>query len=261
MTLALADFRTAILALLDDPGLARYTNVSVDEGLRWAIVEYAAAGNANHNIKNLDGAVTTTLPAANSVNVEVGSAGYCALMRSISRTEMINLNHAVVENLRKTADRYLTEFYRVLGVYSSGFAEKKAYQVLTAASATAAASALVAATTARDTALAGYVTARDTALAANVTARDAALAVDKLALEAAKAANVTARDTALNVDRVALLKLKFKNSGATDKALMSIAEQFKSAFEAGLERAAQRKPAVGEPNTSAWNDAWHGWGQ
>ena len=250
MTLALADFRTAILALLDDPGLARYTNVSVDEGLRWAIVEYAAAGNANHNIKNLDGAVTTTLPAANSVNVEVGSAGYCALMRSISRTEMINLNHAVVENLRKTADRYLTEFYRVLGVYSSGFAEKKAYQVLTAASATAAASALVAATTARDTALAGYV-----------TARDAALAVDKLALEAAKAANVTARDTALDVDRMALLKLKFKNSGTTDKALMSIAERFKSAFEAGLERAARRKPAVGEPDASAWNDAWHGWGQ
>ena len=228
MTLALADFRTAILALLDDPGLARDTNVSVDEGLRWAIVEYAAAGNANHNIKNLDGAVTTTLPAANSVNVEVGSAGYCALMRSISRTEMINLNHAVVENLRKTADRYLTEFYRVLGVYSSGFAEKKAYQVLTAASATAAASALVAATTARDTALAGYV---------------------------------TARDAALDTDRVALLKLKFKNSGATDKALMSIAERFKSAFEAGLERAARRKPAVGEPDTSAWNDAWHGWGQ
>ena len=217
MTLALADFRTAILALLDDPGLARYTNVSVDEGLRWAIVEYAAAGNANHNIKNLDGAVTTTLPAANSVNVEVGSAGYCALMRSISRTEMINLNHAVVENLRKTADRYLTEFYRVLGVYSSGFAEKKAYQVLTAASATAAASALVAAT--------------------------------------------TARDAALDTDRVALLKLKFKNSGTTDKALMSIAERFKSAFEAGLERAARRKPAVGEPDTSAWNDAWHGWGQ
>ena len=228
MAFALADFRTAILALLDDPGLARYTNVSVDEGLRWAIVEYAAAGNANHNIKNLDGAVTTTLPAADSVNVEVGSAGYCALMRSISRTEMINLNHAVVENLRKTADRYLTEFYRVLGVYSSGFAEKKAYQVLTAASATAAASALVAATTARDTALAGYV---------------------------------TARDAALDTDRVALLKLKCKNSGATDKALMSIAERFKSAFEAGLERAARRKPAVGEPDTSAWNDAWHGWGQ
>ena len=228
MTLALADFRTAILALLDDPGLARYTNVSVDEGLRWAIVEYAAAGNANHNIKNLDGAVTTTLPAANSVNVEVGSAGYCALMRSISRTEMINLNQAVADNLRKTANRYLTEFYRVLGVYSSGFAEKKAYQVLTAASATAAASALVAATTTRDTALAGYV---------------------------------TARDAALDTDRVALLKLKFKNSGTTDKALMSIAERFKSAFEAGLERAARRKPAVGEPDTSAWNDAWHGWGQ
>jgi len=228
MAFALADFRTAILALLDDPGLARYTNASVDEGLRWAIVEYAAAGNANHDIKDLDGAVTTTLPAADSVNVEVGSAGYCALMRSISRTEMINLNHAVVENLRKTADRYLTEFYRVLGVYSRGFAEKKAYQVLTAASATAAASALVAATTARDTALAGYV---------------------------------TARDAALDTDRVALLKLKFKNSGTTDKALMSIAERFKSAFEAGLERAARRKPAVGEPDTSAWNDAWHGWGQ
>ena len=214
MTLALADFRTAILALLDDPGLARYTSVSVDEALRWAIVEYAAAGNANYDIKDLDGAVTTTLPAADSVNVEVGAAGYCALIRSISRTETINLNQAVADNLRKTADRYLTEFYRVLGVYSSGYAEKKAYQILTAASATDA----VAAT--------------------------------------------TARDTALEADREALLKLKFKNSGAADKALLVIAGQFKAAFEAGLERAARRKPAVGEPDTRAWNDVWHdAWGQ
>jgi len=214
MTLALADFRTAILALLDDPGLARYTNASVDEALRWAIVEYAAAGNANYDIKDLDGAVTTTLPAADSVNVEVGAAGYCALIRSISRTETINLNQAVADNLRKTADRYLTEFYRVLGVYSSGYAEKKAYQILTAASATDA----VAAT--------------------------------------------TARDTALEADREALLKLKFKNSGAADKALLVIAGQFKAAFEAGLERAARRKPAVGEPDTRAWNDVWHdAWGQ
>jgi len=214
MTLALADFRTAILALLDDPGLARYTNASVDEALRWAIVEYAAAGNANYDIKDLDGAVTTTLPAADSVNVEVGTAGYCALIRSISRTETINLNQAVADNLRKTADRYLTEFYRVLGVYSSGYAEKKAYQILTAASATDA----VAAT--------------------------------------------TARDTALEADREALLKLKFKNSGAADKALLVIAGQFKAAFEAGLERAARRKPAVGEPDTRAWNDVWHdAWGQ
>ena len=215
MTLALADFRTAILVLLDDPGLARYTNASVDEALRWAIVEYAAAGNANYDIKDLDGAVTTTLPAADSVNVEVGAAGYCALIRSISRTETINLNQAVADNLRKTADRYLTEFYRVLGVYSSGYAEKKAYQILTAASATDA----VAAT--------------------------------------------TARDTALEADREALLKLKFKNSGAADKALLVIAGQFKAAFEAGLERAARRKPAVGEPDTRAWNDVWHddAWGQ
>jgi len=214
MTLALADFRTAILALLDDPGLARYTNALVDEALRWAIVEYAAAGNANYDIKDLDGAVTTTLPAADSVNVEVGAAGYCALIRSISRTETINLNQAVADNLRKTADRYLTEFYRVLGVYSSGYAEKKAYQILTAASATDA----VAAT--------------------------------------------TARDTALEADREALLKLKFKNSGAADKALLVIAGQFKAAFEAGLERAARRKPAVGEPDTRAWNDVWHdAWGQ
>ena len=214
MTLALADFRTAILALLDDPGLARYTNASVDKALRWAIVEYAAAGNANYDIKDLDGAVTTTLPAADSVNVEVGTAGYCALIRSISRTETINLNQAVADNLRKTADRYLTEFYRVLGVYSSGYAEKKAYQILTAASATDA----VAAT--------------------------------------------TARDTALEADREALLKLKFKNSGAADKALLVIAGQFKAAFEAGLERAARRKPAVGEPDTRAWNDVWHdAWGQ
>ena len=218
MTLALADFRTAILVLLDDPGLARYTNASVDEALRWAIVEYAAAGNANYDIKDLDGAVTTTLPAADSVNVEVGTAGYCALIRSISRTETINLNQAVADNLRKTADRYLTEFYRVLGVYSSGYAEKKAYQILTAASATDAAAALAAATTARDTALAA--------------------------------------------DREALLKLKFKNSGAADKALLVIAGQFKAAFEAGLERAARRKPAVGEPDTRAWNDVWHdAWGQ
>jgi len=214
MTLALADFRTAILALLDDPGLARYTNASVDEALRWAIVEYAAAGNANYDIKDLDGAVTTTLPAADSVNVEVGTAGYCALIRSISRTETINLNQAVADNLRKTADRYLTEFYRVLGVYSSGYAEKKAYQILTAASATDAAAA------------------------------------------------TTARDTALEADREALLKLKFKNSGAADKALLVIAGQFKAAFEAGLERAARRKPAVGEPDTRAWNDVWHdAWGQ
>jgi len=214
MTLALADFRTAILALLDDPGLARYTNALVDEALRWTIVEYAAAGNANYDIKDLDGAVTTTLPAADSVNVEVGAAGYCALIRSISRTETINLNQAVADNLRKTADRYLTEFYRVLGVYSSGYAEKKAYQILTAASATDA----VAAT--------------------------------------------TARDTALEADREALLKLKFKNSGAADKALLVIAGQFKAAFEAGLERAARRKPAVGEPDTRAWNDVWHdAWGQ
>ena len=218
MTLALADFRTAILALLDDPGLARYTNALVDEALRWAIVEYAAAGNANYDIKDLDGAVTTTLPAADSVNVEVGAAGYCALIRSISRTETINLNQAVADNLRKTADRYLTEFYRVLGVYSSGYAEKKAYQILTAASATDAAAALAAAT--------------------------------------------TARDTALEADREALLKLKFKNSGAADKALLVIAGQFKAAFEAGLERAARRKPAVGEPDTRAWNDVWHdAWGQ
>jgi len=228
MTLALADFRTAILALLDDPGLARYTNASVDEALRWAIVEYAAAGNANYDIKDLDGAVTTTLPAADSVNVEVGTAGYCALIRSISRTETINLNQAVADNLRKTADRYLTEFYRVLGVYSSGYAEKKAYQILTAASATDAAAALAAATTARDT---------------------------------AKAAATTARDTALAADREALLKLKFKNSGAAE-ALLVIAGQFKAAFEAGLERAARRKPAVGEPDTRAWNDVWHdAWGQ
>jgi hypothetical protein len=40
---ALAAFRTAVLALLDDPTSARYSSAQIDQALRWALNEYATA--------------------------------------------------------------------------------------------------------------------------------------------------------------------------------------------------------------------------
>lgn len=38
---ALASYRTAVLQLLDDTGLLRYTNLQVDQALRWALGQYS----------------------------------------------------------------------------------------------------------------------------------------------------------------------------------------------------------------------------
>ena len=43
--------------------------------------------------------------------------------------------------------------------------------------------------------------------------------------------------------------------------LMVAAESFKTAFFAGLAHAAKKRAAVGEPDTRAWNDNYHGWDQ
>jgi len=60
------------------------------------------------------------------------------------------------------------------------------------------------------------------------------------------------------VGRVETINL---NQDVSDN-LDQLKDTFKAAFEAGLERAARRKPAVGEPDTRAWNDVWHdAWGQ
>jgi len=40
-----------------------------------------------------------------------------------------------------------------------------------------------------------------------------------------------------------------------------LATRLYSTFQAGLDRAARRSAAVGEPDTRAWNDQYHSWGQ
>lgn len=40
-----------------------------------------------------------------------------------------------------------------------------------------------------------------------------------------------------------------------------MATRFYSTFQAGLDRAARRSAAISEPDTRAWNDQYHSWGQ
>jgi len=40
-----------------------------------------------------------------------------------------------------------------------------------------------------------------------------------------------------------------------------IAEQYKTAFKAGITQAQRRQAPVSEPDTRAWNDQYHSWGQ
>src|SRR5512137_2066171 len=62
--LALADYRTRVLALLDDAGSSRFTSAQVDAALRWALLTY---NQRRANIKtyslDTDGNQTLELPA------------------------------------------------------------------------------------------------------------------------------------------------------------------------------------------------------
>ncbi len=273
----LSDFQTDILALLDDPDQSRYTDASINEGLRWALLQYVQAYPSNeYAIKDLDGAGNTTLAPEDQKNVQVGAAGYCMLIRTISRAETINLNQEAVADLRATADKYITEFKKVLGLFSITYDEQLALETARAANATTAAAALVAATTARDTALAGYQTARDAALDVDNVAAASALVAATTARDTALANYALARDAALDADNVAAASAKAaadlalqaaktaadlnaQDARINAKELRTMAVSFKLAFDLGLAQAARRRPPVSNPSTAAWNDDYHSW--
>lgn len=222
---ALADYETAILALLDDASNARYTNLQVDEALRWAVIQYVEAKPAAvYAIKDLDAAATTTLLAVDTVNVQVGAAGYAMLMRSISRSESINMQPEVAAQLRATSEIFLAEFKKILDLYSNEYSEKLALE---------------------------------TAKYAAETIRDAALDTDNIAMQTQKAAAdialKAAGETAKYAADIALQAAKADNSFNK-----SMSNHFEEAFKFGLLNAA-RQPFPSVPDCRKWNDEWQGW--
>jgi len=243
MTLAIADFRTSILALLDDPGKVRYTDVSVDQALRWALIEYIEAKPGSPiAINGLDGANSTTLAAGDSTNIQVGAAGYCALMRSISHAETINLQPEVATQLRVLAETYLSEFKKILDLYSSQYAEKLALDT---------------AKYAADIALqdAGNVddVAMETAKYTHQLALDNAKYAADLAAQAAKADSDVSMQAAKAENDVTVAALKMINPSY--RALAAI---FQTSFESGLANLARRRFPTSEPLSHGWDDQWAG---
>jgi hypothetical protein len=178
MSLVLADFETAILALLDDPDTLRYTLETVDEGLRWSLVQYhLAKPGEDYEIEGLDGAPATTLAEEDSVNVQIGAAGYAALMRSVSHAETINVAPEVAKQLLEIAHHFIVDFKSALSLYPEEYVQALALEAVRAVNALA----LQAARADDETALQGVKAQDDIDLQA---ARDA----DNVAMQALEAA-------------------------------------------------------------------------
>ena len=194
---AIAVFRTAVLALLDDPTNVRYTSAQVDQGLRQALQEYSLAnpraalynvdGNGNyrfelpadfqpiqitgvelhdatanpqcpilfyaynqdsqwimetkdtlvkvgqsidisygayHTIDGLDSGAGTTIPAEDEAALEMGAAGFAAIMRAVSRSESVNLQPDVTKALLDLSVAFLEAFHAsIYHVRMAAFAE------------------------------------------------------------------------------------------------------------------------------------------
>jgi hypothetical protein len=194
---ALAAYRTAVLALLDDPTPSLYTTAQIDQALRQALLVYSnarppllvynvdgsdtyrivmpadfqptrvvraeyhdptidpqtkvmvyafnqdsqwyvdtygrriAVGESLdivyfgtlHTIDDLDSAAGTTVPEQDEGIVQLGAAGYAALMRAHSRTESNNLQPSVATRLLELGRQYLDDFsYQLKPVPKSLFA-------------------------------------------------------------------------------------------------------------------------------------------
>lgn len=180
---AIAAYRTAILALLDDASKVRYTDNQVDQAIRQTLVEYSQAHplvatynadgydtyrfelpvefqpmaimdvqlhdetvnppvsllfaafcqdsqwiletkdylvsadetvdivySTTHLIDGLDDGDTTTIPAEDESAVQMGAAGYAALMRAVSRSETVNLQPGVQKALLDLSTAFLASF-------------------------------------------------------------------------------------------------------------------------------------------------------
>ena len=63
-TIAIAAYRTKVLAILDDAAQARYTSTQVDEGMRLALLEYSRARALERTYQfSADGSQRFTMPA------------------------------------------------------------------------------------------------------------------------------------------------------------------------------------------------------
>jgi hypothetical protein len=233
----LTEFREAILILLDDANQLRYADVLIDSALRWAIIEFRGAKpSEGYDIQGLDGAVSTTLDEEYQTFVCLGAAGYCALQRSISRTEIPNINSSVVANLRELSDMYLTQFRVGLGINSQAFIDALELQGVK--------------------------------FAYNLELQDAKF-VDNLALQDAKSTDNLALQDAKSTDNLLLrsadatYKFELENFRVRNKDVFknyqSIAAHYKMAFDLGLADAARQRGPAAKPSTAAWNDPWHGW--
>jgi hypothetical protein len=247
MTLALADFRTAVFALLDDTGKALYADAQVDASLRWALAELNLATTQTYTISSLDGAGATTVPANYSGPVSVGAAGWCALSRALSHVNTNNLQADMTEELRAIGQYYIDDFYKTISpeLASDALALQAARAeddiALQAArhddeleTQEADLQAKIDLQTAEDVAN----LARQNAKAADAIALQAARDADNVAMQVARAAAATALQT--QRDNAALARIATQSGASKAKILLD-------EFKAGLSNDGQpSSPAMTE---------------
>lgn len=84
----LSDVSTRTAGLLEDPAHLLYTPTQLENAIRQALAEYSAASGSTQTLADLDGAVSTSLPAAYEYMIAAGAAGYAASARCARREQV-----------------------------------------------------------------------------------------------------------------------------------------------------------------------------
>jgi hypothetical protein len=108
--LTLALLRDRVEAGLMDSSNRTWDTGTLDEGIKRALADLAAAAGASLAVKDLGGAAATTVDVLDESTLVVGSAAYAARSRAVNRTEKVNLGQEGAAALMRWADAELGLF-------------------------------------------------------------------------------------------------------------------------------------------------------
>lgn len=116
----LTDLQAQVLGWLDDSGALVWSAEAVAAGARLALAEYNLHRSSPCSLAGLDGAETTSLPAAHESLLVLGAAGYTIQGRAAKRAESFNLDQDVPEEIAEWGRLRLNDFRALLrGLRSS----------------------------------------------------------------------------------------------------------------------------------------------
>jgi hypothetical protein len=121
MATDLTSIKARLTVMLVDAGSVNFPSGLLDESIRLALAEYNLvlnlAGQTLATLSGLDGAVTTTLPAAHEGILLTGAAGYAVEARALDRAESYDLGQSVPQQLLDWSQLRLAEFRKMVSQY------------------------------------------------------------------------------------------------------------------------------------------------